>query len=159
MSRMTIFVNSIFFVLGFSFVFSLVGILLQTLLTSVAFEAQQWFARAGGVIIIIFGLYLVGLLNFGFLQKERKIRITKKFSSAYLTSFVFGAAFAVGWTPCVTAALGAILALAATAPSSAFILLMMYTLGLCLPFLVVGFFTAQAQTLINKMGNADDPEP
>jgi cytochrome c-type biogenesis protein len=147
MSRTSIFLNSVFFVLGFSVIFSIVGILLQTLLTSVAYDAQQWFARVGGLIIILFGLYLVGL------QKERKFRVTKKFSSSYMTSFVFGAAFAVGWTPCVTAALGAILALAATQPSSAFILLMMYTLGLGLPFLAVGLFTAQTQALINKMGN------
>ena len=78
--------------------------------------------------------------------------VKRRFKSHYITSFVFGAAFAVGWTPCVTAALGAILALATTQAYSAFFLLMTYTLGLGLPFLVVGLFTSQAQDLINKAG-------
>ena len=70
----------------------------------------------------------------------------------YLTSFVFGAAFAVGWTPCVGAILGGILSLAVTQPSMAFFLLLAYTLGLGVPFLLVGLFTNQAQSLISKAG-------
>ncbi len=151
MPNWKIFINSVFFVMGFALIFSIVGILLQTILTSVAYEVQDWLARIGGVIIIFFGLYLLGLVKPGFLQREHKFKV-KKFSSSYVTSFVFGSAFAVGWTPCVTAALGAILALAAVQPSSAFILLMAYTLGLGIPFLLVGLFTSQAQDLINKMG-------
>lgn len=143
---------SIFFVLGFSLIFSLVGVLLQTVLTNVGYTVQDWLSRIGGAIIIFFGLYIVGLIKPKFLEKEHKLKVKRKFQSSYVTSFIFGAAFAVGWTPCVTAALGAILALAATSPTSAFILLMAYTLGLGLPFLIVGLFTEQAQNLINKTG-------
>jgi cytochrome c-type biogenesis protein len=143
---------SIFFVLGFSLIFSLVGVLLQTILTNVGYTAQNWLSRIGGVIIIFFGLYIMGLIKPKFLEKERTVRVKRKFRSSYVTSFVFGAAFAVGWTPCVTAALGAILALAATKPSSAFILLASYTLGLGLPFLVLGMFADKAQEAINRTG-------
>ncbi|PIN79682.1 cytochrome C biogenesis protein [Candidatus Woesearchaeota archaeon CG10_big_fil_rev_8_21_14_0_10_34_8] len=143
---------SIFFVLGFSLVFSIVGVLLQTILTNVGYTVQEWLGRIGGAIIILFGLYFVGLIRPKFLEKEHQISIKRKFSSSYLTSFVFGAAFAVGWSPCVSAALGAILALAATNPSSGFILLLAYTLGLGIPFLLVGLFTTQAQGIINKAG-------
>ena len=104
------------------------------------------------MIIIFFGLYIIGLIKPKFLEREHKLTVKRKFKSSYATSFVFGAAFAVGWTPCVTAALGAILALAATKPTDAFILLMVYTMGLGLPFLVVGLFTEQAQKLVNKTG-------
>ncbi len=151
-SRWPIFLNSIFFVLGFSIIFSLVGVLLQTVLSKVAYTVQNWLGYIGGAIIIFFGLYLLGLIHIGFLEREHKFAVKKKFKYSYLTSFVFGAAFAVGWTPCVTAALGAILALAATQESSAFILLLAYTLGLGIPFLLVGYFTNEAQNFINKIG-------
>jgi len=111
-----------------------------------------WLGRIGGIIILFFGFYLLGLVQPKFLRTEHKFKVKKKFKSMYITSFVFGAAFAVGWTPCVTAALGAILGLAAYNPSSAFVLLMAYTLGLGMPFLLVGLFTSHAQNLINKAG-------
>ena len=147
-----IFLASVFFVLGFSLVFSLLGVLLQSVLSSVADSVQLWLERIGGTIIILFGIYLLGLLDIPFLQQEHKLKVKRKFNSMYVTSFVFGAAFAVGWTPCVGAVLGAILALAVTSPSSAFFLMLSYSLGLGIPFLLVGAFTAQAQKLIKKSG-------
>jgi cytochrome c-type biogenesis protein len=149
-SRLPIFLNSLFFVLGFSVVFALLGILLNTLLEAIAYDVQIWLARIGGAIVIFFGLYLMGIVNIGFLNREHKIAVKKKFKSRYLTSFVFGSAFAAGWTPCVGAALGAILGLAATNPGSAFILLLAYSIGLGIPFLVVGAFASQAANVINK---------
>lgn len=147
-----IFWASVFFVLGFSFVFSLLGILLQTILANVSYSVQEWLARIGGVIIILFGLFVMKLIQPAFLTREHKMAVKMRFSSRYLTSFVFGAAFAVGWTPCVSAALGAILALAATAPGSAFFLLFAYTLGIGVPFIVVGLFSTQASALIARAG-------
>lgn len=149
----SIFFSSVFFVLGFSVVFSLVGVLLQTVLSNVSYEVQLWLGRVGGVIIILFGFFLLGLFTPAFLKRDHKILIKYRFRSHYLTSFVFGAAFAVGWTPCVSAALGAILVLATTSASSAFFLLFAYTLGIGIPFLLVGLFTNQAQALINRVGN------
>ncbi len=146
------FTSSIFFVLGFSLVFSILGILLQTVLNNVGYTVQIWLSRLGGVVIIFFGLYLLKLIRPKFLEAEHKFAVKRRFKSHYLTSFVFGAAFAVGWTPCVTAALGAILALATTNAGSAFILLMSYTLGLGIPFLLVGLFTSQAQRFVNRAG-------
>lgn len=149
---LSVFFASVFFVLGFSLVFSLVGVLLQTVLANVSYEAQMWLGRIGGVVIILFGLFLLGLVTPEFLERDHKIAVKTRFKSAYLTSFVFGAAFAVGWTPCVSAALGAILTLAATNAGSAFFLLAAYTLGIGIPFLLVGYFTSQAEALINRAG-------
>ena len=148
--RKAIFLNSFFFVLGFSLIFAIIGILLNTALEAVAYDAQVWLSRVGGVIVIFFGLYLTGLIKIGFLEKSHEIKVKKKFNSKFLTSFLFGSAFAAGWTPCVGAALGAILGLAATAPGSAFILLFSYSLGLGIPFLVVGAFASRAQNIINR---------
>ena len=150
--RWSIFINSLFFVLGFSIIFSLIGVLLQTVLSNVAYTVKNWLGYVGGTIIIFFGLFLLGLIRIPFLEREHKFHVKRKFKYAYFTSFIFGAAFAIGWTPCVTAALGAILALASTQSSSAFALLLAYTLGLGIPFLLVGFFTTKAQNLINKTG-------
>lgn len=147
-----IFIASIFFVLGFSIVFSLVGVLLQSVLSAVANSVQVWLGRIGGVIIILFGIYLLGLIRIPFLEQEHKLTVKRKFNSMYVTSFIFGAAFAVGWTPCVGAVLGAVLSLAVTQPGTAFFLMLAYSLGLGLPFLLVGLFTNQAQKVIEKSG-------
>ena len=146
------FYSSVFFVLGFSSIFSIVGILLQTVLVHASQGVEVWLGRIGGAVIILFGLFLLKLFTPKFLERDHKIAVKKRFHSYFLTSFVFGAAFAVGWTPCVSAALGAILALASTQAGSAFFLLFAYTLGIGIPFLLVGLFTAQAQVLIDKAG-------
>lgn len=151
--RRDIFLNAVFFVLGFSIVFALLGILLQTALLQFGSEVQAWLSRAGGLVIIFFGLYLVGLIKIGFLERDHKFAVKTKFNSRFATSFVFGVAFAVGWTPCAGAVLGGILALAASAPLSAFFLLFAYALGLGVPFLLVGLFTAQATSAIAKIGD------
>ena len=151
--RRDIFLNAVFFVLGFSIVFALLGILLQTALLQFGSEVQAWLSRAGGLVIIFFGLYLVGLIKIGFLERDHKFAVKTKFNSRFATSFVFGVAFAVGWTPCAGAVLGGILALAASAPLSAFFLLFAYALGLGVPFLLVGLFTAQATSVIAKIGD------
>lgn len=145
-----IFFASIFFVLGFSLIFSILGILLQTILINISFTVRTWLSRAAGIFIIFFGLYIIGIIKPKFLQKEHKFILKKKIESKYLVSFIFGAAFAIGWTPCVSAILGAVLALAVTNPSTAFFLLFSYSLGLGIPFILVGLFTNQAQKFIDK---------
>src|SRR3989338_2115440 len=149
-ARLKIFMNSVAFVLGFSVIFALLGVLLNTILERVSYNVQTWLSRIGGIIIILFALYILGLIKINFLEREHKFAVKKKFSITYVTSFVFGAAFAVGWTPCVSAILGSVFALAVTNPSLGFVLLMSYALGLGIPFLLVGLFTRQAIGIINK---------
>jgi cytochrome c-type biogenesis protein len=148
--RRDIVVNTLFFIFGFSLVFAALGILLNTILLSVSFSVQAWLSRIGGIFIIFFGLYLTGVISIPFLEREYKMSVNARFSSRFFSSFVFGAAFAAGWTPCVGPVLGAILGLAAAAPGSAFWLLMSYSLGLSLPFLLVGFFAVGASSFIQR---------
>ena len=150
--RIDIFVNSIFFVMGFSTIFAILGVLLNSLLKGIGFELQIWLSRLGGAIIIFFGIYLLGLIHVPFLEQEHKINLKLNLKSRYLTSYLFGAAFAAGWTPCVGAALGAILTLAATHPTQSFVLLFAYSLGLGIPFLIVGFFAGEFSRLISRIG-------
>ena len=149
--RWKIFLNSVFYVLGFSSVFSLLGVLLNTILESISYSVELWLSRLGGLIIIIFGLYMLKIINIPFLDTEHAFKV-KKFHISYITSFVFGAAFAVGWTPCVGAVLGSVFALSVTQPGLSFILLFSYSLGLGLPFLLVGLFSEQAIRVIRKLG-------
>ena len=152
--RKDIFINAVFFVIGFSLVFALLGVILNTVLGAIAFDVQTWLARIGGVLIIFFGLYLVGLIKLKFLEQDRRITVKKKFSSRYLSSTVFGAAFAIGWSPCVGAVLGGILGLAASQPGSAFALLLSYSAGFSIPFLILGLFAAEAGKLVNRFAKA-----
>lgn len=136
---------SIFFVLGFTVVFALLGLLLHGALVQASAFLQVSFARIGGAIVIFFGLYLMGLVKWSFLERPHKLSVHTKFSSRSLASFVFGAAFAAGWTPCVGAALGAILGLATLAPTKTFFLLVSYAIGLGVPFLAIGTFAGEIE--------------
>ena len=149
--RAKIFLNALFFVFGFSIVFSLAGVLLNSLLRDISYDLQLWMGRIGGIVIVIFGLFVLGLIRIPFLEAERRLKpVQTKY--AYLTSFLFGATFAIGWTPCVGAILGGILTLAFTQPSSAFGMLLSYSIGLALPFLAVGAFTPEALRFIRRHG-------
>lgn len=153
-TRARVILHSVLFVLGFSLVFALLGVLLNTVLERAAYDAQIWLSRVGGVIIIFFGLYLMKLIRVPFLERAHTFNVMGKFESKHITSVLFGAAFAAGWTPCVGAALGAILGLAASNPGVAFWLLMSYALGLGVPFIAIGFFAADAGRLIQKYASS-----
>ena len=130
-----------------------VAILLQTFRASVAFDAFNLLRSVGGLIIILFGILLVISLKYRvpFLASEHKIKV-RKFSNSYISSFVFGVAFAIGWTPCVGAILGAIYTLAAVSPGLGFILLLAYSLGIGVPFLLAGLFTSRISGFLEKSG-------
>lgn len=154
--RSALFMNALFFVIGFSIIFAILGVLLNSILHNVAYGVEEWLAWIGGAIVIFFGIYLMGFFHISWLEREHSFGgaeakgWVKKFNSRYLTSLVFGMAFAAGWTPCVGAALAAILGLAVSAPGTAFSLLLVYSLGLGVPFLIVGLFASGAANLINK---------
>jgi cytochrome c-type biogenesis protein len=149
-NRTKIILNTVFFVLGFSVVFSTLGVIINSTLTNSSSELIESFNQVGGVIIIGFGVFL--LLS----SKINKLNIEKKFmpkrsKASYPLSFVFGLAFAAGWTPCVGPILGTILTLAATTPSVAFNLLLAYSLGLGIPFVLIGVFFSRANKVIKAM--------
>lgn len=147
-----VFLNSVFFVLGFTLVFSIIGILLQTLLSHISYQAMEDLRILGGVIIMIFGIFMILSIRYiiPFFSTEHKLKI-RRFDNRYITSFLFGTGFALGWTPCVGAILGSIYALAASSPSLSFFLLLAYSLGLGLPFLIFGFFISKLTDFMNRI--------
>jgi len=147
-----IFLNSVFFVLGFTIVFSLLGLLFQTILSHASFSIMNILRIVGGVIIIGFGILMIASVKYiiPFFSTEHKVQV-KRFNNSYLSSFVFGFAFALGWTPCVGAILGAIYILAATSPGISFLLLLAYSIGLGIPFLIFGAFISKLSDVMKKI--------
>jgi cytochrome c-type biogenesis protein len=150
-TRLNIFLNTIYFVLGFSLVFAIMGVLLNSFLANVGTGFQTTFQLIGGAVIIAFGGYLLLSVKLRFLNFEKRMRNLPRFKTTYLTSFVFGAAFASGWTPCVGPILGTTLTRAATSPGAAYNSLLAYSLGLGVPFLITGAFFSQSTKVIRKM--------
>ena len=149
-NRSRIILNTVFFVLGFSLVFSTLGVIINSTLTGSTEILIDGFNQAGGIIIISFGVFLLLSTKINKLNIEKKF-IPKRSKASYPLSFVFGLAFAAGWTPCVGPILGTILTLAATTPSVAFNLLLAYSLGLGIPFILMGIFFSRANKIIRKM--------
>ena len=148
-NRTNIVLNSVFFVLGFSVVFSTLGVIINSVLSTSA-EVLVGLNQIGGIIIIGFGAFLLLSTKITKLNMEKKF-FPKRSKASYPMSFVFGLAFAAGWTPCVGPILGTILTLAATTPSVAFNLLLAYSLGLGIPFILIGIFYSRANKIIRSM--------
>ncbi|HLD74915.1 MAG TPA: cytochrome c biogenesis protein CcdA [Bdellovibrionota bacterium] len=134
------FFHSLFFILGFSCIFillgataSLVGIFLKIY--------HVWLAKIGGIIIVFFGLHVSGIFPISFLSQDKKLDLKSR-PAGLIGSFIVGIIFAAAWTPCVGPILGSILMLASTkdSVSSGVLLLTSYSLGFALPFLVFSLF-------------------
>ena len=148
--------NTFFFVLGISAAFFLLG-LGMTALGSFFGQYRVWFARIGGIIAILFGLYQLGVFGASmFLSTERRVNIPfQKMPMNPLIAWVLGFFFSFAWTPCVGPTLTTVLLMAGSSSSSAagFLLIGVYTLGFVLPFLLVGLFTTTLLGLFKKHMN------
>ena len=128
--------HALCFVAGFSLIFVLLGASATALGRALNYY-QVWLQRAGGVLIIAFGLVCLGVVKLEWLTRERRLHIEQK-PVGYLGSALVGLAFGAGWTPCIGPVLGAILGLAATSAdlSRGMLLLAVYSAGLAIPFLI-----------------------
>ena len=135
-ARRTTLVHAVLFVLGFSFIFVSLGAG-ATAFGQLMLAYRSWIARAGGVLMILMGLWMLGVLRIDALQRERRVHIGDK-PIGYLGTIVVGIAFGAGWTPCLGPTLGAILILAAnqTEMTKGIGLLAAYSAGLAVPFLL-----------------------
>jgi cytochrome c-type biogenesis protein len=138
--KSAILLNALLFIAGFSTVFIAFGAS-ASLIGQVLYEYQDIIRKIGGVLIIIFGLYLLGILKLNIFMTERRLVHFESRPVGYLGSFLIGTAFAAGWTPCVGPVLGTILAYASTTESMSggVMLLSAYSFGLGLPFFLTAF--------------------
>jgi cytochrome c-type biogenesis protein len=141
--RRDVFLSTVLFVAGFSVVFAVLGVVLNAVLREAAAETMVWISHVAGTVIIVLGLHLTGLLRLPILDRQLSMNPTN-LEPGHLIPILFGASFAVAWTPCVGPILGSTLALAATRPVAAFPLLLAYAFGLGMPFLLVGLFPSRA---------------
>ncbi|MBP1967960.1 cytochrome c-type biogenesis protein [Virgibacillus natechei] len=148
--------HTILFLLGFSSVFVMLGFT-TSFISEFLLTYQDIIRQVGAILIIFFGLVIVGIFNFNFLMKDRKINFKNR-PSGFIGSFFIGLAFSLGWTPCMGPILAIVLSLAATNPDIGMIMMISYVLGFSIPFLVLSFFVGKLKwirkhnALIVKIG-------
>lgn len=151
--RSKVMLHTLFFVIGVSFAFFLLGLGMSAVGTF--FNSNQaMFARIGGILVILFGLYQLGVFGTSdVIGKERRLPFQlDRLAMSPLTALIMGFTFSFAWTPCVGPALTSVLLMAASATTKSlgFLLIGVYTLGFVLPFLAVGLFTTSLLELFKK---------
>src|SRR5712692_10683249 len=150
--RRQVLLNAVAFVLGLSIVFTLLGASASAIGHFLQ-VSQEWLARIGGVVIVIFGLNMLGILKIGVLAREARLDFARRPAPGYAGSAVMGAAFGVGWTPCVGPFLGAVLTMAAQTESlgAGMLLLFTYALGMGVPFIAAGLAIGSLSALLKGL--------
>ena len=143
--------SSIFFIIGFSMVFILLGAT-ATWIGAFISSKISILTKLAGLVIIFFGIYMMGLIRPRFLYKEARFQIKDK-RLGYVGAFLIGAAFAFGWTPCIGPILAGILTYAGTLEkvNQGVFLLLIYSLGLGIPFLVTAIGINQFWRFFNRI--------
>jgi cytochrome c-type biogenesis protein len=156
--RIKTLLHSLFFVIGFSIIFMIMGL-------GAGFLAEQFHnykdlvRQIAAILIFMMGMIMLGILQPMWLMREKKLQFNWK-PAGYLGSTVIGMGFAAGWSPCVGPMLGAILALATTEPGTWFYLTLAYSLGFAIPFVVLASFIGSTKwivrysNLLMKIGGA-----
>lgn len=135
-------INVLFFVAGISTIFFILGFFSGSIGVWLI-QYTHIILKVAGLGIIIFGLIQLNLLKFSFLQQEKRLQL-KTMGNGHISAFVLGMAFSFGWTPCIGPILTSILLLASTQGSGMYsgLLLIFYSLGFGIPFLLITFFTS-----------------
>lgn len=142
--------HTIFFLLGFSIIFIILGY------TTSAFadflrQYQDLLRQLGSILMIFFGLVIVGLLNLEFLMKERKITFKNR-PAGFAGSFLIGLAFSLGWTPCMGPILMGVMAKMVDEPQLGLVMMISYVLGFSIPFLILSFFVGKLKWIQKNSG-------
>jgi cytochrome c-type biogenesis protein len=134
-ARRTALVHSLLFILGFTIIFVALGAT-ATVVGRLLLRHRYWVSFVGGALVIVFGLYLLGVLNITAFMRERRVHLADK-PMGYLGTVVVGIAFGAGWSPCLGPILGAILTYTASEANlpRGLLLLFTYSMGLAVPFL------------------------
>lgn len=144
--------RSLAFVIGFSLVFILMGAS-ATFIGQLFTANRQLVEHLSGILIIIFGLQMLGLFQFSFLMKDKKWDHQLKQPKNWLSSVLLGMAFGFGWTPCVGLTLSSILLLASSSSTlgQGMLMLTVYSLGMALPFLLISFMMTKSISIIRTI--------
>lgn len=150
--RLYLFINSLFFVAGFSIVFIILGST-ATFIGQLLKSYSGIISRAGGVIIIIFGLHYIGLFRIPFLNIEKRFDIPASLKIGYLGSFMIGVVFSFGWVPCVGMILSGILLIASRLETllQGILLLGVFSIGMGIPFILSSIFISFFSNFLRRL--------
>jgi cytochrome c-type biogenesis protein len=152
-NRWITFTHGLAFVLGFSVIFVLLGVA-ASLAGGFLYDARNWLAKIGGLVVILFGLHMIGVFRIPFLEYDTRVNTAPDQRWGYLSSALLGVFFSAGWSPCVGPVLGAILTLAINGGSIALgtKLLSAYSAGLAVPFLFAALGIGWVTATLRKYG-------
>lgn len=150
-NRWLTFSHGVAFVLGFSAVFVLLGVA-ASFAGGLLYDLRYWLAKIGGVVVIVFGLHMIGVFHIPFLAYDTRVQQAPDPKLGYLSSALMGVFFSAGWSPCVGPVLGAILTLAVNGGSISLgaTLLTFYSAGLAIPFLLAALGIGWVSTILRK---------
>lgn len=137
--------HTIFFLLGFSLIFIVLG-MSTSFIGTFFIQYNDFIRQAGAILIIFFGLVILGVITPKFLMKEKKL-LLKNRSTGYLGSSLIGIGFAAGWTPCVGPILASVIALSVSSPGSGLFYMIAYSLGFSIPFFIMTFFIGKLNVI------------
>ena len=144
--------HTLFFLIGFSSIFIMLGFS-GYVIGDFLIQYRDLIRQVGALLIIFFGFVMLGVFNFDFLMKERKVTFKNR-PSGYFGSVLIGAAFSMSWTPCTGPILAAVISLAYTNPESGVILMSAYSLGFAIPFFIdrMGWLKRNSQKIMRIGG-------
>jgi cytochrome c-type biogenesis protein len=154
-NRFITFTHGLAFVLGFSAVFITLGVA-SSAFGRLLFDLRFILAKVGGIVVIIFGLHMIGVFRIPFLEYDTRVQTMPNPRWGYLSSALMGVFFSAGWAPCVGPVLGAILTLALNGGSisTGVSLLSAYSAGLAIPFLLAALGVGWVSLTLRKYGKA-----
>lgn len=150
--------HTFFFILGFSTVYYALSYGMNAF-SEFLIDYNDLIRKVSGVLIIVMGLFLVGIFQPQLLMKDKRMNLIPK-KISYISSFIFGIGFSAGWTPCIGPALAAIQLMAVAEPGTWFNLTTAYALGFAIPFFILAFFLGSSRwilkysNLVMKIGGA-----
>jgi cytochrome c-type biogenesis protein len=152
-NRWITFSHGLAFVLGFSIIFVTLGIA-ASVAGRFLFDLRFWLAKIGGLVVIVFGMHMIGVFRIPFLEYDTRVNAAPDRKWGYLSSALMGIFFSAGWSPCVGPVLGAILTLAINGGSLPLgvSLLTAYSAGLAIPFLIAALGIGWVSTILLKYG-------
>jgi cytochrome c-type biogenesis protein len=152
-NRLVTFLHGVAFVLGFSVVFISLG-LAASAIGGLLYDARDWLAKIGGLVVVIFGLHMIGVFRISFLEYDTRVNKLPDPRLGFLASFLMGIFFSAGWSPCVGPVLGAILTLALNSGDIGFsaVMLTAYSAGLAIPFLIAALGIGWVTVILRRHG-------
>ncbi|KEK11660.1 cytochrome C biogenesis protein CcdA [Lysinibacillus sphaericus] len=143
-------IHTLLFLLGFSIIFMALGFS-TSFIGQIFIQYKELLRQIGAIIMVFFGLVVLGFLKFDILQSEKRINFKKR-PKGYFGSVLIGMGFAAGWTPCTGPILAGVIALGVSDPGQGMLYMLFYVLGFSIPFLIMSLFIGKMKFLQRKNG-------